>query len=57
MNFLEKNQQITVSGFSEIANISKKNASRTLVLLVLAGVLKVSPNEQEDVFMSKESET
>ncbi|MBK6976911.1 MAG: ATP-binding protein [Cytophagaceae bacterium] len=57
MSFLEKNKEITVSGFSEIANISKKNASRTLILLVLAGVLKVSPNESEDLFMSKESET
>lgn len=57
MSFLEKNKEITVSGFSEIANISKKNASRTLILLVLAGVLKVSPNDSEDLFMSKESET
>jgi predicted HTH transcriptional regulator len=50
MKYLDSNKEITVTKFSEIAEIPKKIASRTLVLLVLAGVLKVNPNEIEDTF-------
>jgi hypothetical protein len=39
-----------VTKFCEIAEIPKKIASRTLVLLVLAGLLKVNPSEIEDTF-------
>ena len=48
--YLDQNIGITLSKFSEIANISKKTASRTLILLVLTNVLKVQANEIEDVF-------
>jgi predicted HTH transcriptional regulator len=50
MKYLDSNKEITVRTFSEIAEIPKKIASRTLVLLVLAGVLKVNPSEIEDTF-------
>jgi hypothetical protein len=50
MKYLDSNKEITVTKFSEIAEIPKKIASRTLVLLVLAGVLKVNPSEIEDTF-------
>jgi predicted HTH transcriptional regulator len=51
MKHLDTNQEITVSRFVEIASISPKIASRTLVLLVLAGVLKIKPSEVEDTFL------
>ena len=50
MKYLDSNKEITVTKFSEVAEIPKKIASRTLVLLVLAGVLKVNPSEIEDTF-------
>lgn len=50
MKYLDKNKEMTVTKFSELAEIPKKIASRTLVLLVLAGVLRVNPSEMEDTF-------
>jgi predicted HTH transcriptional regulator len=50
MKYLDSYKEITVTKFSEVAEIPKKIASRTLVLLVLAGVLKVNPSEIEDTF-------
>lgn len=50
MKYIDLNKEITVAKFSEVAQIPKKIASRTLVLLVLAGVLKVNPSEIEDTF-------
>jgi predicted HTH transcriptional regulator len=52
MKYLADNQHITVEVYAEIANISRKNASRTLVVLVLANVLKVQPHEIQDYFMA-----
>jgi predicted HTH transcriptional regulator len=52
MKYLADNQQITVDLFSEIANIPRKVASRTLVVLVLANVLKVQPHEIQDFFVA-----
>lgn len=50
MQFLTTHQQITVSQFATVASISRQLASRTLVLLVLARVLKITPDEVEDRF-------
>ncbi len=50
MKYLDQKKEITVSKFCEIAEIPKKIASRTLVLLVLSSVLKVNPSEIEDTF-------
>ncbi len=52
MKYLADNQQITVETYAEIANISRKIASRTLVVLVLANVLKVLPHEVQDFFVA-----
>ena len=52
MKYLADNQQITVETYATIANISRKIASRTLVVLVLANVLKVQPHEIQDFFMA-----
>ncbi|TAF67781.1 MAG: ATP-binding protein [Cytophagales bacterium] len=54
MEFLEQHEFITLEKFAKIAQISKKIASRTLVLLVLAKVLDIIPNEQEDLFLRHE---
>jgi predicted HTH transcriptional regulator len=50
MQYLELHQMITVDQFSDLANIPRKIASRTLVLLVLANVLKILPHEVKDYF-------
>lgn len=47
-HYLEENKRISVDLFSQIADISRKSASHTLVLLVLANVLKVHPDEIVD---------
>lgn len=52
MKYLADNQQITVETYAIIANISRKIASRTLIVLVLANVLKVQPHEMQDFFMA-----
>ncbi|MEO1654253.1 MAG: ATP-binding protein, partial [Bacteroidota bacterium] len=48
MQYLQANERITVDEFSKTANIPRRVASRTLVLLVLAKVLKVIPNTLYD---------
>lgn len=53
MHHLGKNESITVDGFATIANIPRKMASRTLVLLVLANVLEIHPNEMVDHFTAR----
>ncbi len=53
MEYLEKNAHITLSEFTRIAQLPRFRASHTLVLLVLANVLKIIPKEKEDIFMLK----
>lgn len=50
MQYLAAHQMITVDEFSKAAHIPRTIASRTLVLLVLANVLKILPNEVQDYF-------
>lgn len=50
MQYLHENEKITLQKFSTIANIPQRVASRTLILLTLANVLKVQPNEEGDFF-------
>jgi predicted HTH transcriptional regulator len=51
MQYLQENDAITIKKFSLIAGISHYMASRTLILLVLANVLKVVPREIEDWYL------
>jgi predicted HTH transcriptional regulator len=53
MHHLAHNQSITVDAFATIANIPRKIASRTLVLLVLANVLNIHPSDVMDHYTSK----
>ena len=51
MQYLEENKSITVKDFSKIAKIPLWLASKTLVLLALANVLKIIPGESADQFV------
>ncbi|MES2794433.1 MAG: ATP-binding protein [Bacteroidota bacterium] len=51
MQYLEDNKSITVKDFSKIAKIPIWLASKTLVLLALANVLKIIPGESTDAFI------
>ncbi len=51
MHYLEENKSITVKDFSKIAKIPIWLASKTLVLLALASVLKIIPGEIADSFI------
>jgi len=51
MEYLEQHKRITLSRFAELAQLPRFRASHTLVLLVLANVLRIIPQEKEDIFM------
>ena len=53
MAYLDQNEFITLRKFQQIANLSRPIASRTLVKLVLANVLRINVNETQDVFTLK----
>ena len=53
MQYLADNERITVDEFAKISVLSRKVASKTLVILVLSGVLKIQPNEISDFFVVK----
>ncbi|UBM57843.1 ATP-binding protein [Marinilongibacter aquaticus] len=52
MKYLGQHNFITLSNFAKIADIPQKIASRTLILLVLTNVLRVQPQEHEDLFFA-----
>ncbi|CAH0996782.1 hypothetical protein EMA8858_02917 [Emticicia aquatica] len=52
MKYLAENKNITVETYATIASIPRKVASRTLVVLVLANVIKVQPHEVQDFFLA-----
>lgn len=54
MQYLQTHQRITVDEFSKTANIPRRVASRTLVLLVLARVLRIIPDMISDSFEFQE---
>jgi predicted HTH transcriptional regulator len=50
MQHLDLHKSVTVDTFAAAAGISRNSASKTLVLLVLANVLEVHPDEMTDRF-------
>lgn len=48
MQHLDQHKSVTVDGFATVAGIPRNLASKTLVLLVLANVLEVHPDEMVD---------
>lgn len=50
MQYLDKNPTITVKEFMQLGKLKRFYASRKLILLVLANVLRIIPHEKEDLF-------
>lgn len=50
MEFLQDHEYITLNQFQELAGISRKQASRTLVHLVLSNILDIVPEEKGDKY-------
>jgi predicted HTH transcriptional regulator len=55
MKSLGENGKITLKEFQFLAKLPRFLASKTLVRLVLANVIKIVPQEKEDIFTIKES--
>lgn len=53
IQYLQQHEKITLSDFSVLAKIPIWLASRKLVLLVLCNVLKIEPNENQDLYRLK----
>ena len=53
MNYLGEHDKITLKTFSEIANIKRSIASKTLVWLVSANILDIEAREDEDAYTQK----
>ena len=49
-DFLEEHERITVKQFSHLVNVSHRRASRILIQLVRAGVLRIHTHEKEDFY-------
>jgi len=50
--FLEDNQRVTLKEFTRLVNISERRASRILVKLVRAGVIRIHTEEKFEYFTS-----
>ena len=53
--YLQDNKYITINKFIQLAEISYPMASRTLVKLVLANVLRIDAQEDNDLFSVNEN--
>jgi len=49
-DYLDRNERITVKQFGKLVNISDRRASRILIQLVRAGVLRIHTHEKEDFY-------
>ncbi len=49
-DYLDQNERITVKQFGKLVNISNRRASRILIQLVRAGVLRIHTHEKEDFY-------
>lgn len=50
LDYLDGNERITVKQLGRLANISDRRASRLLIQLVRAGVLRIHTHEKEDFY-------
>jgi predicted HTH transcriptional regulator len=50
LDYLDTNEKITVKEFGKLVNISDRRASRVLIQLVRAGVLRIHTHEKEDFY-------
>lgn len=49
-DYLEQNERVTVKEFAKLVNVSQRRASRMLIKLVRAGVLRIHTHDKEDYF-------
>lgn len=49
-DYLHKHQRITIAQYRRLVNISQRRASRSLVRLVRAGLIRIFTNEAEDYY-------
>jgi predicted HTH transcriptional regulator len=49
-DFLDENERITVKEYMKLINVSHRRASRSLIQLVRAGVLRIHTHEKEDFY-------
>ncbi len=49
-DFFDKNERITVREFARLVNVSNRRASRILIQLVRAGVVRIHTHEKEDFY-------
>jgi predicted HTH transcriptional regulator len=50
LDYLDVSERITVKEFSKLVNISRRRASRALIQLVRAGVLRIHTSEREEFY-------
>lgn len=50
LEYLDAHERITVKAFANLVNVSNRRASRSLIQLVRAGVLRIHTHEKEDFF-------
>ena len=48
--YLEENERITLKEYSAMLNLSKRRASRIMVNLILAGVIRIHTTEKEEFY-------
>lgn len=48
--YLDEHERITVQQFAQLVNVSKRRASRSLIQLVRAGLVRLHTNEKEDYY-------
>lgn len=49
-DYLDEKERITVKQFAKIVNVSNRRASRSLIQLVRAGILRIHTHEKEDYY-------
>ena len=52
LEYLTNNERITLKEYTDLLNISRRRASRILVTLVLAGIIRVHTTEKEEFYTS-----
>jgi hypothetical protein len=50
LQYLDEHKTITLKQFTELSGLKRFMASKKLILLVLANVLRISPNEKGDLY-------
>jgi predicted HTH transcriptional regulator len=49
-DYLDENERVTVKQYAKLVNVSNRRASRSLIQLVRAGILRIHTHEKEDYY-------